>query len=200
MKTLTKIIMLFALLAIPVLAQTYVEAPDPPRILSWGDEKLSEKEEQEYLSRLSEDVKKDLLEVKKIDEKKYYSLLRRTSYMSLPSIYSRSNGTISLLSNDEDGYNIRKKITDLEIKSEAIGIKYQHADQAGKQKLAEQLRNTLSTAFDLRESQRKEEIVRLEKKLAELKESIKIRNDNKQQIIDERFRTLTGKGKYLKWD
>jgi len=200
MKTLTKIVLLFTFMGIPVLSQTYLAPPDPPKIISWSGDKLSEKEEQEYLDKLSPEVKKLLLEVKKLDEKKYYSMLSRTSFLSLPSIYSRSNGTISLLSDDENGNNLRKQITELEIKSEALGVKYQHADSAEKQKLADQLKTTLSKAFDLRESQRKEEVEKLERKLAELKESLKIRNDNKQQIVDERFRTLIGKGKYLKWD
>lgn len=200
MKTLAKTIILFTILSMPVLSQTYMAAPDPPQALSWGDEKFSEKEEQEYLNKLSAEVKKELLEVKKLDEKKYYSLLRRTSFLSLPSIYSISGSGISVIGDEDDSNSLRKQISEMEIKSEALGIKYQHADQSDRQKLADQLKTTLSKVFDLRETQRKEEIVKLEKKLSELKESIKIRNDNKQQIVDERFKTLTGKGKYLKWD
>lgn len=201
MKTLFKIVMSLLLISLPNFAQVVVAEPDAPPAIFWGNEKLTEKEEKEYLSKISnEQLKRELMEIKKLDEKKYFSLLRRTSLMSLPSIYSIGGNSEFMISGEREVSELRNKISELELYSEVLGVKYQEADQADKQKLASQLKSTLSDVFDLRESQRKEEVAKLEKKLSELKESIQIRSNNKEQIVDERFRTLTGKGKYLKWD
>lgn len=201
MKTILKITLLLLLFTLPSIAQIEVPEPPTPTAFYLGNEKLTEKEEQEYLSKISnEQLKKELKEIKKLDEKKYFSLLRRTSFMSLPSIYSIGGNSEFMISGEREVSELRNKISELELYSEVLGVKYQEADQANKQKLSSQLKTTLSEAFDLRESQRKEEVEKLEKKLAELKESIQIRKQNKEQIVEERIRTLTGKGKYLKWD
>lgn len=201
MKTIIKSLMIFTLLGMFAQAQVYVQEPDAPSALTWGSQDLSEKQEQEYLAKIkNEQIKRELQQIKNLNEKKYYSLLRKTSFMSLPSIYSIGGSGISVLGHDDGESKLRQEIAELELYTEILGVKYQEASGEDKQKLAEQLKENLSQVFDLRENQRKEEIEKLEKKLAELKESIKIRKDNKQQIVDERFRTLTGKSKYLKWD
>lgn len=202
MKTIIQTILLLTFASTMIFSQVVVPEPDAPDIYRiWGNEKLSEKEEQEYLSRITNaQLKQELQQIKKLDEKRYYSILRRTSYFSLPSIYAIEGSGVSIVGEEHGSDNLRKKITELEMYSEVLSTKYLHADQADKQKLSSQLKTTLSEAFDLRESQRKEEVEKLENKLADLKESIQIRKQNKEQIVEERFRTLTGKGKYLKWD
>ena len=201
MKTLIKTSLLLALMTLPNLAQITISKPDAPPVLYRSYENLSEKEEQAYLEKIKNpQIKKELMEIKKIDEKKYFRLLQKTSYMSFPSIYSVGSDSELMFSSEREVDELRSKISELEIYSEVLGVKYSNANQSDKEKISTQLKNTLSEVFDLREKQRKEEVDKLEKKLAELKESVQIRNNNKQQIIDERFRTLTGKGKYLKWD
>ncbi len=201
MKTVIKSLMIFTLLGMFAQAQVYVQEPDPPPALAWGSQDLSEQQEQEYLAKIkNEQLKRELQQIKNLNEKKYFSLLRKTSFMSFPSIYSIGGSGLSVVGHDDDESKLRQEIAELELYTEVLGVKYQEASGENKQKLAEQLRENLSRVFDMRENQRKEEIEKLEKKLAELKESIKIRKDNKQQIVDERFRTLTGKSKYLKWD
>ncbi|WKZ69660.1 MAG: hypothetical protein QY331_00155 [Melioribacteraceae bacterium] len=202
MKTIIQTILLLTFVSTMLFSQVIVPEPGAPDIYRvWGNEKLSEKEEQEYLSKITNaQLKQELQQIKKLDEKRYYSILRRTSYFSLPSIYSIEGSGVSIVGEQHGSDNLRKRITELEMYSEVLSTKYLHADQSDKQKLSSQLKTTLSEAFDLRESQRKEEVEKLENKLAELKESIHIRKQNKEQIVEERFRTLTGKGKYLKWD
>ncbi len=201
MKSIIKLMMLLVFFGVNIFAQVYVQEPDAPRAFVWGGEKMTEKEEQQYLEKITNpQIKKELQEIKKLDERKYYSLLRETSFLSLPSLYSVGTGEVSIVGGEREENDLRKQITELEIYSEVLGVKYKNAGQADKQKLADQLKDTLGKIFDLRENQRKEEVEKLEKKLTELKESIKIRKDNKQQIVEDRFRTLTGKGKYLKWD
>lgn len=39
----------------------------------------------------------------------------------------------------------------------------------------------------------------LEKELAQLKESLKVRKSNKSEIINRRLNELIGKGEYLDW-
>lgn len=202
MKTIIQTILLLTFVSTMLFSQVIVPEPGAPDIYRvWGNEKLTEKEEQEYLSKITNaQLKQELQQIKKLDEKRYYSILRRTSYFSLPSIYSIDGSGVSIVGEQHGSDNLRKRITELEMYSEVLSTKYLHADLSDKQKLSSQLKTTLSEAFDLRESQRKEEVEKLEKKLAELKESIQIRKQNKEQIVEERFRTLTGKGKYLKWD
>ena len=201
MNALPKVILTLLLIILTSNAQVVISKPDTPPSLYWHGDQLTEKQEQEYLDKISnQQLKKELLEIKKLDEKKYYRLLSKASFMTLPSIYSLSESSEYQIISETEVSELRNKISELELYSEVLGTKYQNANQTDKQKIADQLKSTLSQAFDLRESQRKEEIDKLEKKLSELKESIQVRKDNKQQIVDERFRALTGKGKYLKWD
>ena len=210
MKNLIKIVVLLGFTASLTYGQPVFTAPDPPEAIGinelqegiWGvaSSKMSQEDEEKYLEKLSAEIKKQLLEIKQLDEKKYYSLLRKSS--SLRGFYSISDFSgVSIINENKEQNQLRKKIREMEIASEALGIKHQHAkSQDDKNKIESQLQTTLSQIFDLRETQRMEEVEKLEQKLAELKESMNLRNSNKQAIIEERLRTLIGKDRYLRWD
>ena len=51
----------------------------------------------------------------------------------------------------------------------------------------------------MKEKSRSLEVDFLEKELAQLKESLKVRKNNKGEIINRRLNKLIGKGDYFEW-
>ena len=51
----------------------------------------------------------------------------------------------------------------------------------------------------MREAQKQEEVKQLEKRLQDLKESLQMRKQNKEEIVNRRIQELLGNSKYLRW-
>ena len=81
----------------------------------------------------------------------------------------------------------------------AFGIRYEHAKENEKQKIINDLKSQLNQLFDMMEKSRGLEVNMLEKELAQLKESLKVRKNNKGEIINRRLNELIGNGDYLDW-
>ena len=87
----------------------------------------------------------------------------------------------------------------LERKSRSLAKKYREADdETEKARLREELEVLLDGLFDYRQMNRKGEIERLEKRLAELREDNQKRLANKEEIVQKRLRELLGE-KGLEW-
>lgn len=78
-----------------------------------------------------------------------------------------------------------------EVKDLALQFKAA-ATEAERQKAREEIRGKLSKLFDLREDQRRQDLQRMEKHVAELKQKLESRQSRKDQIIDRRLQQLTG--------
>ncbi len=100
---------------------------------------------------------------------------------------------------DKDEYTNSKKRIVLEHKSQMIVFRYRKAEEEQKEGLKEQLRTVLNQLFDLREIDREMQVQRLEKKLQELRASLKNRKPNKNRIIEKRLEKLLGVDKDLQW-
>ena len=72
-------------------------------------------------------------------------------------------------------------------------------DSAEKQRIRTQLLERLEMLFDLRQTNRSEEIASLERKLAELKKENERRLINKKQIVDKRLEQVLGETRDLEW-
>ncbi|MCH7723895.1 MAG: hypothetical protein IIC76_11285 [Bacteroidetes bacterium] len=81
----------------------------------------------------------------------------------------------------------------------SLGIRYEHADDNEKPKTINDLKSKLKQLFDMKEKSRSLEVDFLEKELAQLKESLKVRKNNKGEIINRRLNKLIGKGDYFEW-
>ena len=81
----------------------------------------------------------------------------------------------------------------------SLGIRYEHANANEKQQIISDLKLQLKQLFDMKEKSRSLEVDFLEKELAQLKESLKVRKSNKGEIINRRLNELIGKGDYLDW-
>ena len=148
--------------------------------------------EQLYLKKLSNEMRAQLQSIKELDEHKYYELLRQA--------YFNNMGHYFVNKEEKSTVERDRKINESELKTEILAAKYELDKKADKQKIETELRAILDKLFDLKEEQRKDEIQRIEKELAKLKESIVVRQKNKKEIINERIRDLLGKGSYLNWD
>ena len=74
-----------------------------------------------------------------------------------------------------------------------------HQIRSGDKGKAEELREVLSTGFDLRQEESKMEVAYLEKELAEIKQRWQRRAGLKDKIIEKRFRSETGADEDLEW-
>ena len=75
-----------------------------------------------------------------------------------------------------------KKQKELEIDVELYALKYKNADNASQQKIKSDLQAALNQLFDIRESQKQDEVKQLQKRLQELQESLQARKQNKNEI------------------
>jgi len=100
---------------------------------------------------------------------------------------------------EKESHETEKQVSEIELFTEALGIRYEHANDKEKPKIVSDLKSKLNQLFDMKEKARNLEVGMLEKELAQLKESLKIRKNNKSEIINRRLNELIGKGDYLDW-
>jgi hypothetical protein len=68
-----------------------------------------------------------------------------------------------------------------------------------KEDLVQDLRHTLGQLFELREKERVREMQRISEKLEKLKVETKLRRENKEQIVENRIKELTGQKSVFEW-
>ncbi|KAA3618207.1 MAG: hypothetical protein DWQ05_09215 [Calditrichaeota bacterium] len=100
---------------------------------------------------------------------------------------------------DKDEYQTKKSRIILEHKIQVLVYKYRKASDSEKDRLKNDIRGQLGQLFDLREVDRAMQVQRLEKKLEELRASLKNRKPNKDRIIEKRLERLIGIDKELEW-
>ena len=177
------------------LAQNDTKPPKPPKapkIVGYSKEDVQD--EKALLDKISPELKADLLKVKEIDKEEYEDLLRNVSYSS----YDMYTGFME--PEEKERFENEKRIDEMEVRSEALGIRYEHSSsESEKQKIVSDLKTVLNQLFDMKEKSRTLEVENLEKELKQLKESLKVRKQSKNEIINRRLNELIGKGDYLDW-
>jgi len=167
---------------------------------------MTKDEEEKLLKNLSPEMKAKLEEVKKLNKNKYYQLLREASQVNSWNAYFAAENysvsrTLSPFAEASKERNEQlKKQKELEINVEIYALKYKNADNANQQKIKSDLQTALNQLFDIRESQKQDEVKQLEKRLQELKESLQTRKQNKNEIVQRRIQELLGDSKYLQWE
>jgi len=157
---------------------------------------VNEQDEQKILSRISPELKNELLKVKVVDQDRYKELLRECS----SGIYVYEGYLGYMESFEKERFEAEKRINELELLTESLGIRYEYAkNDNDKQKIIADLKSNLNQLFDAKEKSRSLEVQMLERELTQLKESLKVRQQNKSDIINRRLNELIGKGDYLDW-
>ena len=199
MKLIYVIIFTILLPAVYVFSQVNTNDIKPvkvPKVVRNYVMGVDEQDEQEILSHLSPELKGELLKVKELDKEKYQELLFECSSGSY--VYDGYIGYME--SFEKERYEAEKKINELELLTESLGIRYEYAkNDNDKQKIINELKSNLNQLFDAKEKSRSLEVEMLEKELTQLKESLKVRQQNKNEIINRRLNELIGKGDYLDW-
>jgi len=187
MKLIIVIIFSFLMVTGNAISQVSIDDPKVPQDFIID---LDEQDEKRMLEKLPSDVKADLLKVKELDPERYQEMLFSASHLSefyIQDLFEK---------NRMETY---KKIEQLEIQTESLGIQYQHADAQEKANIKKNLKVKLSQLFDLKEEGRRMEVEMFEKELKKLKESLDVRKKNKDDIILRRLSELIGNDDYLGW-
>jgi hypothetical protein len=145
-----------------------------------------------YRQQLNKELLEKLEQIKQKNQNKYQTLLREA--------YFKNSRFPHWERRNKEQFERQQKILDLEIQSESLALDYKDTDGNKKQSVKKELQKVLSELFELREKDRKEDVARLEKELQELKESLQIRANKKNEIIERRIEDLLGENKYLDWD
>jgi hypothetical protein len=187
------IITVFLALSLYVYGQEEIlEPPEPPIMVSPYEHDISEEDEAKILAKLPADVKADLLKVKELDEEEYRSLLFSASHLGHEYYVYSTQFEKEMVENS-------KRINELDLQTEILGIQYMHANAQERTKIKKELQSKLEMLFDLKEKERKSEVEMLERELAELKASLEVRKNNKADIILRRLSELIGKDDYFEW-
>jgi len=187
------IITLFVALSLNGYGQEELpEPPAPPVFLSTYGQDISKEDEAKILAKLPADVKVDLLKVKEFDEEQYKDLLFSASHLGYEyHVYSSQF--------EKELVETSKRINELDLQTEILGIQYTHANEQERTKIKKDLQLKLEILFDLKEKERRSQVEMLERELAELKSSLEVRKRNKADIILRRLSELIGKDEYLEW-
>ena len=172
----------------------FVEPIEPAELIEVFemDFKLSEKQEQKLLQRLSSKLRSELQYIKEVDEERYWELLRETQYRGIEFPFMEKR--------DKEIYERNKQILDNEIITESLALKFEKGSASEKEKIKTELMKTLNALFDLKEEEKRMQVKLLEEELIELKKKLSARAKNKSKIIERRFYELTNTGEYLEWD
>lgn len=145
-----------------------------------------------YKQQLNKELLEKLEQIKQKNQSKYQTLLKEA--------YFKNNRFPYWERRNKEQFERQQKILELEIQSESLALDYKDSKENKKQSIKKELQEVLNDLFELREKDRKEDVARLEKELQELKESLQIRANKKNEIIERRIEELLGENKYLEWD
>lgn len=164
------------------------EGPPPER-------EFSEEDMEKVVGWLEENEPETLEKLERLREhnpEAYYHFLRET--------FEKMMHMAEMQKRDPEGYKRMTEIRKLDRLVWELAEKHKHADSAEqKAEIAAKLEKTLSRMFDLKQAQHKAEIENLEKEVAKLKEIYDTNQQNKEAIIKERLRKLTGKNHSFDW-
>ncbi len=166
--------------------------PPPPPIAPPFPNLFDKNSEHEYLQSLNNVLRKKLSTIKRFDNKTYQKLLQKTYFNTMDVPFFNEFDKVRM--------ERRKEISTLEIETTSLALTYKNDANADKSKIKKELTKKLNELFTLKEQNKKQDVERLEKKLKDLKKSLSVRNDHKDEIIKRRFNQLIGEEEYLDWN
>lgn len=151
-----------------------------------------EEETLEYLKEFHPGRGGDLLLLKASRPERYWAFLSRA--------FREMRYLEDLKEKDPERYE--RVFQEKKLEREAWNLSRQYRqteDDKEKARLKEELKSLLDQVFDFRQMNRQEEIEKLEKRLAELKENNQKRLANKDEIIQRRLKQMLGDEKGMEW-
>ena len=159
---------------------------------SWFESEW-EHDEEETLSKLSADLREDLLKVKKVDLEQYGELLHEAAHSQYDEHFRYMDAF------EKERYETEILVQHLELQTEALSIQFEHAKDNQKNGLISKLKTKLDELFEMKEKERALNVEMLEKELTQLKESLSVRQQHKKEIINRRLNELIGRDDYFEW-
>jgi hypothetical protein len=159
---------------------------------SWFESQW-EHNEQESLSKLPADLREDLLKVKEVNLEQYGELLHDAAHTQYDGHFEYMEAF------EKERYETDILVQQLELQTEALSIQFEHAKDDQKNGLISKLKTKLDKLFEMKEKERTLNIEMLEKELAQLKESLSVRQQHKKEIINRRLNELIGRDDYFEW-
>jgi len=159
---------------------------------SWFESEW-EHDEEESLSKLSADLRDDLLKVKKVDLEQYGELLHEAAHAQYDDHFRYMDEF------EKERYETEILVQHLELQTEALSIQFEHAKDNQKNGLISKLKTKLDELFEMKEKERALNVEMLEKELTQLKESLSVRQQHKKEIINRRLNELIGRDDYFEW-
>ena len=163
--------------------------------IKYFSSKITQAEEEEILRKINEENLRQVEDLERLKKEKpmaYYEILYKTQ--------RELEHLARLEEEDPERYELKKKQRSLDIKSHKLANQYKATSKENEKKeIKKELMNVLNELFDMREADRKEEIKRLNNRLEELKSILAKREQMKKDIIERRFKELTGQIEELVW-
>ncbi len=166
--------------------------PPPPPTAPVIPRLFDKNTEHQYLQSLNNILRLQLKKIKRFDKKAYERLLQKTYFNTMDIPFFNKF--------DKKRMESRKEISSLEIETTSLALTYKNDASADKSKIKKELTEKLNELFTLKEKNKQQDVARLEKKLKDLKRSLAIRNQRKDEIIERRLNELIGDEKYLEWN
>ena len=105
----------------------------------------------------------------------------------------------SIKDRDPEMYKVLKEDRDLEHRTRELVEQYRRASGDDRSKIKQQLEETVSKHFDVRQQRRTLELKRLEGELQRLREVIARRDKSRKEIVEKRITTLLGTERELEF-
>jgi len=161
----------------------------------------SRSEEEKYLNEIPKDLSKELLEIKNIQKKSYFRLLKETWNIDHYFTYAQHEYPFTLSSSELKSNLIKQELRkNIEVK--IITIKYDASKENKKLELRNKLKTKLNELFEIKGTMKNEEIIFFESKLKKLKVALKDRQKNKNEIVEKKVKEVLHEKDEdkLKWD
>lgn len=180
---------------IPLFAQEHPQQPIPPQPPIREKERFLppeiEAEAMAYIKEMSAARAEMLNKMKFVHPNEYREQLFR--------IYEEKSKLEELRMFDLARYEQIVAQQKLEQKSWELAENYRSADPKKKEIIKKELLAVLNNLFDLKETDKKHEIARLEEELKKLHEMINYRNQNKDKIIEKHLKEMLGEMQSFDW-
>lgn len=143
---------------------------------------------------------------KKVHYSQYYEAQK--NYQDLiknrPELYKHLGDTyldqILFQGKSEKEIELIKQSNAMEAECFALAEKYKSASGNEKKDLENKIEQVVAKLFDVREELKKQEILQLEQRIAELQSTLKERKQNKNEIVSRRVNDLLGKDGLFDWE
>ncbi|MBM3892683.1 MAG: hypothetical protein FJ279_15205 [Planctomycetes bacterium] len=100
---------------------------------------------------------------------------------------------------DPKRYELLLRQRELDRQTFELARQLREGDAAKKDEAKAKLKAALADLFDLREDEREQEISEMTERLERMKDTARLRRENKDAIVENRLKEMTGENEHLRW-